>query len=121
MTELFFTARALSAATEYTPIADHHLRADVCLLPGAPAEAEITITAEEAFQGVIRIALPVRKDPRFFLPGVIYGTNRGEAPLVVDSQAPVCATAAIFPPPPGGCSAATDCPIPVPSPGRMAA
>ena len=26
MTELFFTARALGAATEYTPIADHHLR-----------------------------------------------------------------------------------------------
>ena len=117
MTELFFTARALGAATEYTPIADHHLRADMRILPGMPAEAEITITAEEAFQGVIRIALPVRKDPRFFLPGVIYGTNRGDAPATI----PVCATAAIFPPPPGGCSAATDCPIPVPSPGRMAA
>lgn len=97
MTELFFTARALSAATEYTPIADHHLRADVCLLPGAPAEAEITITAEEAFQGVIRIALPVRKDPRFFLPGVIYGTNRGDAPLLVDSNNPRLRHSSDFP------------------------
>ena len=97
MTELFFTARALGAATEYTPIADHHLRADVRILPGTPAEAEITITAEEAFQGVIRIALPVRKDPRFFLPGVIYGTNRGDAPLLVDSNNPRLRHSSDFP------------------------
>ena len=50
--------------------------------------AQITITAQEAFQGVIRIALPVKKDPRFFLPGVIYGTNRGDDPLLVDSNCP---------------------------------
>ena len=97
MTELLFTARALGAATEYTPIADNHLRADVCILPGTPAEAEITITAEEAFQGVIRIALPVRKDPRFFLPGVIYGTNRGDAPLLVDSNNPRLRHSSDFP------------------------
>ena len=88
MTELIFTARALGAAPEYTPIKANHLQADVQLLPVEPITAQITITAQEAFQGVIRIALPVKKDPRFFLPGVIYGTNRGEDPLLVDSNCP---------------------------------
>jgi len=43
----------------------------------------------EPFAGVIRLALPFEAaEPRFFLPGFMYGTNRGEAPLVVDSQTP---------------------------------
>lgn len=88
MTELIFTARALGAAPEYPPIEANHLQADVQLLPVEPMTAQITITAQETFQGVIRIALPVKKDPRFFLPGVIYGTNRGEDPLLVDSNCP---------------------------------
>lgn len=41
------------------------------------------------FSGVVRLCLPFEAvEPRFFLPGFIYGTNRGEAPLVVDSQTP---------------------------------
>ena len=40
------------------------------------------------WQGVIRIALPVAASPRFYLPGFMYGTNRGEAPLVTDSKTP---------------------------------
>ena len=54
-------------------------------------EAEIRISAGEDFAGVIRVALRADGNPssaRFFLPGFMYGTNRGEAPLVVDSKAP---------------------------------
>ena len=88
MTNLLFTARRLGASTEYTPFEENGLHADVHLLEGTPATAEITITAKADFTGVIRMALPVAKDPRFFLPGVIYGTNRGDAPLLVDSNCP---------------------------------
>lgn len=46
-------------------------------------------TGDKPWKGVIRISLLVDIEfPRFFLPGFMYGTNRGEAPLVVDSQCP---------------------------------
>lgn len=52
----------------------------------------INISADSDFDGVIRIALHVedgdKASRRFFLPGFMYGTNRGEAPLLVDSKAP---------------------------------
>ena len=39
--------------------------------------------------GVLRLNLPFESaEPRFFLPGFMYGTNRGEAPLVTDSKTP---------------------------------
>ena len=42
-----------------------------------------------AWEGVIRLSLPFESvAPRFFLPGFMYGTNRGEAPLVSDSKTP---------------------------------
>ncbi len=94
MTNLALTARAKGCPEEYSPLTDHALHAQIQVL-SSPAQADepqvigITITAEEAFEGVIRVAMPVcPEETRFFLPGVIYGTNRGEAPLVVDSQAP---------------------------------
>lgn len=41
------------------------------------------------WSGVIRLDLAVNaEDPRFFLPGFLYGTNRGEAPLQTESKAP---------------------------------
>ena len=86
------TARAKGASAAYLPLPENSLEARVTLQsPGneQPALLEIAITADAAFEGVIRIALPVAtEDPRFFLPGFMYGTNRGDAPLVVDSQAP---------------------------------
>lgn len=89
MLRFVMTARRTGAPEEYTPLAENGLCAQVELLPGSPGTASITLTAQEDFRGVIRIALPVgAADPRFFLPGVIYGTNRGETPLVVDSQCP---------------------------------
>ncbi len=49
----------------------------------------LTNVTNSIWQGVIRIALPIKSsDPRFFLPGFMYGTNRGDAPLVVDSKCP---------------------------------
>ena len=94
MANLALTARAKGFPEEYSPLTDHALHAQIQVL-SSPAQADepqvigITITAEEAFEGVIRVGMPVcPEETRFFLPGVIYGTNRGEAPLVVDSQAP---------------------------------
>lgn len=94
MTKLTLTARRKGASEEYTPLDANSLCAQVRLLSGtgmsdAPLVQEIIITAETDFEGVIRIAMPsVACTPRFFLPGFMYGTNRGEAPLVVDSKCP---------------------------------
>lgn len=94
MTNLTITARCKGAREEYTPLFANSLHAQVRLIsgtgmPDAPLVHEIEITADTAFEGVIRIAMPVGVDtPSFFLPGFMYGTNRGEAPLVVDSRCP---------------------------------
>ena len=96
------TARALEGAEEYLPFDNHSLRAEILPpSPGCPEETQIRITADKPFEGVIRIALgtdkPAAALPRFFLPGFMYGTNRGEAPLVVDSKAPRLRTDEAFP------------------------
>lgn len=94
MTELILTARVKGAPEAYDPLEMNGLRAEVEWTGRTEAEAgsreaAITIAADEAFEGVIRIALPVgMAAPRFFLPGFIYGTNRGEAPLMVRSNCP---------------------------------
>lgn len=92
MTAPIITARRKSASEEYLPLTQCGLLAEVGLCVASdeqPFAQEITITAVEDFEGVIRIALPVgAQEPRFFLPGFMYGSNRGDAPLVVDSQAP---------------------------------
>ena len=89
---ILLTARSQHGPEEYLPLASSSLRAEICrTAPGNPAETEIRLTADAAFSGVIRIALRAdRPDAgaRFFLPGFLYGTNRGDAPLVVDSQSP---------------------------------
>lgn len=89
-----FTARGREEA--YRPIEDHGLRAAQALLCGSGAaddpwiyKISIQNAGAAAFLGVVRLALPFEAgEPRFFLPGFIYGTNRGEAPLVADSQTP---------------------------------
>ncbi len=86
--DLILTARAKGADEAYGPLSACGLRAAIEPADGA-GEALIRITADAAFEGVIRVAVPVPMPrPRFFLPGFIYGTNRGEAPLVVDSKCP---------------------------------
>ena len=72
MCNLILTARRLGAPEIYTPLAENNLCAQVEVLPGNPGTMHVTLRAEEAFQGVIRMALPTAaKDARFFLPGVI--------------------------------------------------
>ena len=85
-------ARAKDGPETYESPEQHSLRAEVvCPETGTMTDALIRITAEADFIGVVRIALCAEEpDPaaRFFLPGFMYGTNRGSAPLVTDSKTP---------------------------------
>ena len=95
------TARSKEGTEEYLPIERHSLHAEI-LRPasGDPEEMQVRITADSSFEGVVRIALGTDEPAaslRFFLPGFMYGTNRGEAPLVVDSKAPRLRTDEAFP------------------------
>ena len=86
------TARKMDGSGEYVELSRCDLRAERTDRQGdLPLEAEIRISADADFSGVIRFALSAEGDARsarFFLPGFMYGTNRGDAPLVVDSKAP---------------------------------
>ena len=86
------SARAKGDPETYTPLDRHSLRAETCRTSsGSRAEAAIRITSDSGFTGVIRIALcseTASPSARFFLPGFMYGTNRGNAPLVTDSKTP---------------------------------
>ena len=94
MTDLIITARLKGGTEEYLPLGICGLHAELQPLSSDgtadfPLVQELHISADTAFDGVIRIALPVSANtPRFFLPGFMYGTNRGESPLVVDSKCP---------------------------------
>ncbi len=87
------TAREKGAAETYGPLEDSALKASIEPSDrGDASERIIRITADADFRGVIRIALSASAEPgasaRFYLPGFLYGTNRGEAPLVTDSKTP---------------------------------
>ncbi len=89
--QLIFKARTKGGAEIYGDFATVGLRADV-----SEAESEsvarklsVTVTAVDDFEGVIRVGMPVGNgSPRFYLPGFMYGTNRGESPLKTDSLTP---------------------------------
>ena len=80
--QLIFSARSKSGGEEYADLQAFGLSVELNK-PGSDAVSEqllLTISAEEDFEGVIRIAMPVGNgSPRFYLPGFMYGTNRGEA------------------------------------------
>ena len=86
------TARKKGSPEAYVPIDRAGLRAEIRQsVPDSPLNTEIRFTADSPFSGIIRIALCAEtpdESARFFLPGFMYGTNRGDAPLVVDSKAP---------------------------------
>lgn len=107
MTSLRFTTRPLGQAEDYLPLDTQSLTATVVTIggngsPDHPWEQRITLhnLSSQPWQGVIRISLPLDipdsmygqpntdQLPRYFLPGFLYGTNRGEAPLFTDSQTP---------------------------------
>lgn len=102
---LIITVREKGDSEIYTPIGEHALRVETRVVSEETgiSKVQVTVGAEEDFEGVIKFALPVAgndmdvsaaggsetKEPvRFFLPGFMYGTNRGDAPLVVDSACP---------------------------------
>ena len=89
---IYLTARTKEGPETYQPIACHALRGEIASrVPGDPEKATVRITADADFAGIIRIALRAEKpDPsaRFFLPGFMYGTNRGSAPLITDTKTP---------------------------------
>lgn len=107
MTPLVMTARPLGEAEDYLPLEALPIEARVITLCGDgsaddPWQQQITIEnpTSQPWQGVIRISLPLDvpdsrygmpenpEPPRYFLPGFLYGTNRGDAPLFTDSQTP---------------------------------
>ena len=56
-----------------------------------PYRLHVTVrnTSEEAWHGILKLDVFFSsKEPKFFLPGFLYGTNRGDAPLETDSKAP---------------------------------
>ena len=84
------TARGKQGPESYSELSRFALHA-ACSAAAGQGSSEVRITAEADFAGIIRIALcPDHPDDgaRFFLPGFMYGTNRGNAPLTVDSKAP---------------------------------
>ena len=93
---LRFSARSNIRDPEYTAPEIQHLGIR-CLPPEGDGSAEnpfvhrVTIRNEgdEPWCGIIRLDLPVDTEtPRFFMPGYLYGTNRGDAPLQGDSKVP---------------------------------
>ena len=59
--------------------------------PEAPFLQEVTVrnAGDAPWSGVLRLDLSFgAPSPRFFMPGFLYGTNRGEAPLQTGSKAP---------------------------------
>jgi len=107
MTPLVITARPLGEAEAYLPLDSLPIKAQMVTLCGdgsheEPWQQQITFTnpTDQPWRGVIRISLPLDvpdprygwpedpEPPRYFLPGFMYGTNRGDAPLFTDSQTP---------------------------------
>ena len=96
MKQLILTARPFGDSEAYLPLETQPIRARLTTFSGdgsaqTPWEQQITLTnpGSEPWRGVIRITLATgAADPRFFLPGFMYGTNRGDAPLFTDSQTP---------------------------------
>ena len=94
MRRMRFEARTRDEA--YLPLAQAGLDAEWAVESGSGAAGDpwvcrvrVQNRGGEAFLGVVRLCLPFESaDPRFFLPGFMYGTNRGEAPLVADSRTP---------------------------------
>ena len=96
MANLIVSTRTPGTGEEYLTVETHTLSvsSDCKQGNGSPehpfqVEIQVRNCGESVWRGVLRVVLSVKGEtPRFYLPGVIYGTNRGEAPLVVDSKCP---------------------------------
>ena len=93
---LTFSVRSDRDCPEYTAPETHNLSVGCTALKGdgsadSPFLHEVTIRNEGgvSWNGVIRMDLSFDAvSPRFFMPGFLYGTNRGDAPLQTGSKAP---------------------------------
>ena len=93
---LSFSARSDVHNTEYLSPEAQGLSAACAVIRGdgsadSPFLHRVTVCNEgsEAWSGVIKVDLSFEAgSPRFFMPGFLYGTNRGEAPLKTNSKAP---------------------------------
>ena len=96
MKNIRLTARRAGDECDYLPLKQLDISAEWLVRSGSGAASDpwvCTLTICNAgispWKGVIRLSLPfVSEAPRFFLPGFMYGTNRGEAPLASDSKTP---------------------------------
>ena len=91
ISRLIFTARSKAGAAEYEETSAFGLSARINETDAKSGyvKAEVEISATTDFEGVIRTGMSVGSaSPRFYLPGFMYGTNRGEAPLKTDSLTP---------------------------------
>ena len=93
---LTFSVRSDRNNPEYTAPEIQHLAVGCAALKGdgsadSPFLHEVTIRndGEVSWNGIIRLDLSFDAvSPRFFMPGFLYGTNRGDAPLQTGSKAP---------------------------------
>ena len=93
---LTFSARRDADNPEYVSPELQHLAVDCAALkgdgsPDSPFLHRVTVRNEgdSSWSGVLKLDLSFDAvSPRFFMPGFLYGTNRGEAPLQTRSKAP---------------------------------
>ena len=91
-----FSVRSDRNNPEYTAPEIQHLAVGCTVLKGngsadSPLLHEVTIRndGDTSWSGIIRLDLSFEAvSPRFFMPGFLYGTNRGDAPLQTVSKAP---------------------------------
>ena len=91
-----FSARSDRNNPEYTAPEIQHLAVGCRVLegdgsPDSPLLHEVTVRndGETSWSGIIRLDLSFDAvAARFFMPGFLYGSNRGEAPLQTGSKAP---------------------------------
>lgn len=94
---LRISARARDGeGTDYRPIGELGLTASLSMLEGngsldAPERVRIRVEnpSGQDWRGVVHLEyIFAEKDARFWLPGFLYGRNRGEAPLRTDAKFP---------------------------------
>lgn len=94
MNELSFSAKTYGD-NDICTLAECELSASCTVVSGSGAADEpyvmdvsVTNTGNTAWKGIIRIECGVdeAEEPFFLLPGFMVGTNRGDAPLLVDSK-----------------------------------
>lgn len=91
-----FSARPVGQGEAYLPLEAQGLHKAVTVESGTgrpddPWLCRVVVRndSSQAWRGVVRLDVAFEADaPRFFLPGFMYGTNRGDAPLVTDRKTP---------------------------------